>query len=190
MRHGYVYSITNLITDKVYVGQTIDTIEGRWNRHVRQARNGSNWYIHRAIRKYGISNFAIEILWLGPVGQLNRQEMCFIKLWHSNETQLGYNLTAGGGGSRGFKHTSQAKRKMRGKRKPLSVEHRRRISDALKNKPRKSLSKRHRSNISRALKARNIHPPSQTGVRPSAKTRDRMSASQLVAWKRRKSIDG
>ena len=52
-----VYKITNLINDRIYIGQTSLTIEARWYYH---ARYDSCDYLHNAVRKYGPDNFKIE----------------------------------------------------------------------------------------------------------------------------------
>lgn len=57
---GYIYKITNNINSKVYIGQTIGTIEKRFNEHKRAAIKGCHYALHRAIKKYGIDNFSVE----------------------------------------------------------------------------------------------------------------------------------
>ena len=53
-----IYKIENLLNGKSYIGQSIE-IEHRLAKH-KCAKD--NFYIHRAIRKYGINNFSFEIL--------------------------------------------------------------------------------------------------------------------------------
>ena len=53
-----IYKIENLLTHKIYVGQSIH-IETRWQEHCRPS---SDSVISRAIRKYGKENFSFEIL--------------------------------------------------------------------------------------------------------------------------------
>lgn len=57
-----IYKITNNINDKIYVGQTIRSLEKRKSRHLNDARYGSKNPIHRAIRKYGVENFVFETI--------------------------------------------------------------------------------------------------------------------------------
>ena len=33
---GYIYIITNIISNKSYIGQTIISLEKRWNGHVKK----------------------------------------------------------------------------------------------------------------------------------------------------------
>lgn len=62
---NYIYCFTNLINDKKYVGQT-NNITRRINEHKSNALNvksvNYNTVFHKAIRKYGIDNFKIDIL--------------------------------------------------------------------------------------------------------------------------------
>ena len=62
---GYIYKITCLINNKVYIGQTIRTIEDRWIKHQRESIGGKyqlDTKFARALRKYGVDNFKIELL--------------------------------------------------------------------------------------------------------------------------------
>lgn len=53
-----IYQVTNIINNKIYIGQSID-IERRWNQH----KYGKGSIILRnAISKYGMDNFKFEIL--------------------------------------------------------------------------------------------------------------------------------
>ena len=60
MRTGLIYKFTNKINNKVYIGQTTQTIEQRTNKHLSQLDD--NTYFHRALKKYGINNFDIEVI--------------------------------------------------------------------------------------------------------------------------------
>lgn len=58
-----VYAITNTITDRVYVGSSID-IEGRWRLHRAQLRSGNHpsLAIRRDCAEYGSEAFTFEVL--------------------------------------------------------------------------------------------------------------------------------
>lgn len=58
----YVYKITNSINDKVYIGITTRTVQGRWMEHVSRSRYPNEYKsaIHSAIRKYGQDSFKVE----------------------------------------------------------------------------------------------------------------------------------
>lgn len=61
MMYGFVYQITNLINNKVYIGQTTRSIEQRWVEHSVYSSK-SKAPLHRAIRKYGVDNFSVTLL--------------------------------------------------------------------------------------------------------------------------------
>lgn len=93
---GYIYIITNSINSKVYVGQTIRTLEDRFREHCRtKCSDGeSNMLIKRAIKKYGKENFKIFELEKCDVSKLNERENYYI--WVYNSYSNGYNSTKGG----------------------------------------------------------------------------------------------
>ena len=57
---GYIYKITNLVNDKIYIGRTGNSVKTRLNAHIRRARFGDSTFLYRAIRKYGEKKFIIE----------------------------------------------------------------------------------------------------------------------------------
>ena len=61
---GKIYIITNDINDKVYIGQTIQTLKKRFNGHCCYSKSdrSSSMYIKRAIHKYGKDKFHISLL--------------------------------------------------------------------------------------------------------------------------------
>ena len=101
--YGYIYKITNLINQKIYVGQKKASafVENYW---------GSGKLIKAAISKYGKENFDREILeWCASKQELDAREIFWISELKSRE--FGYNLTAGGGGAADFKHSEESIRK-------------------------------------------------------------------------------
>lgn len=122
MQH-YVYKITNLKNKKVYIGKTSNSNPiNRWARHLYNARNkttASYQYqaLHKAITKYGEDNFTFEIIeQCETEDQSLLQEQFWIKQYDSFGKN-GYNLTAGGEGSSGFKHSAETIQKMSAMRK-------------------------------------------------------------------------
>lgn len=121
---GCIYLITNLINDRQYVGQdqTGDPVNHRWKQHKTAALTGKSEYpLHRALRKAHKNDkcwkgFKFEIIWRGPISLLHEKETYYIKKLHTfNRDPLGnrgYNLTKGGEGCRGYKHTKSTKRQM------------------------------------------------------------------------------
>lgn len=93
---GYIYKITNLVNNKVYIGKTERTIEARWNEHKRHIAELQRLPLYRALKKYGIDNFSIEEVEECNNLLLDEREIFWIK--HYNAYKNGYNCTEGGEG--------------------------------------------------------------------------------------------
>jgi len=93
---GYIYKISNDFNDKVYIGQTIQTVEKRWQDHLYSAIN-SDRYLYKSIRKHGVEHFKIEEIEKCANDKLNEREVYYISKFDSYNN--GYNLTPGGDGS-------------------------------------------------------------------------------------------
>lgn len=92
-----IYSITNKINGKIYIGQSID-ISHRWTVHKSHFNKGThhNVYFQRAWDKYGQDNFEFNIVEKCISSELNSKEIYWIEKHNSNNNNLGYNLTFGG----------------------------------------------------------------------------------------------
>lgn len=122
---------------KKYVGKTVWPFLKRKNCHLWHADNGSNFPIHRAIRKFG-NNIKWEIYKSGiSEEEANKLEIKLIKNLNTLGPN-GYNCTVGGDGSSGFKHSFKTRSIMslHRKGKKFSVVHKKRISKALTGKHR------------------------------------------------------
>jgi group I intron endonuclease len=110
---GSIYLITNLINGKLYVGQTIYTVELRLSKHVRAANLGNEVALCRAIRKYGAENFKIETIEVTFETELDNREIFWIKELNSLcfGGGFGYNMTTGGHGVRGRIQSEEEKKK-------------------------------------------------------------------------------
>lgn len=95
---GYVYKITNDINGKVYIGKTQNSVDKRFNEHMRASRkhNCKNRPLYSAIRKYGENHFTVETLEMCCNGILPEREKYWIRFYDSFKT--GYNATIGGDG--------------------------------------------------------------------------------------------
>ena len=108
-----VYIITNKINGKCYIGKTVKPLQFRWSCHKSLARSGNNTYLHKAMRKHGIDNFEIEpLIELTQDEELLDWEVELIGIFKSNNSSNGYNLTIGGDGITGHKHSDESKQKM------------------------------------------------------------------------------
>jgi group I intron endonuclease len=98
-----VYLILNHANNKVYIGKHRgNDAQTRWKRHIRDAKAGSIYPLHCAIRKHGSESFAIVLLssFASSEEDLNQQEIFFIAKYRATEAAYGYNLSKGGEGSR------------------------------------------------------------------------------------------
>lgn len=95
-----IYKITNLINNKMYIGQSVH-IEQRWKDHkVRAYYEDCEEYerpLYRAMRKYGLDNFSFEIIEECEIQALNEREQYWIQFYDTFKN--GYNLTFGGDSS-------------------------------------------------------------------------------------------
>ena len=93
---GFIYKITNTINSKSYIGQTIQNVKERFYQHcaTKCSKAVSNMAIHRAIKKYGKSNFTVEVIEEINSANLNDRERYWIKYYNSYNN--GYNSTKGG----------------------------------------------------------------------------------------------
>ena len=96
---AYVYKITNTINNKLYIGKTVNTIEKRFNQHKNESKTerAKNRPLYRAINKYGIENFEIEIIEECNYDILNEREIYWINYYDTYNN--GYNATLGGDGT-------------------------------------------------------------------------------------------
>lgn len=93
---GFIYKITNTINGKSYIGQIIQNVKERFYQHcaTKCSKAVSNMAIHRAIKKYGKSNFTVEVIEEIDSANLNDRERYWIKYYNSYNN--GYNSTKGG----------------------------------------------------------------------------------------------
>ena len=93
---GFIYKITNIINGKSYIGQTIQDVKNRFYQHCATKCNKAvlNMVIHKSIKKYGKSNFTIEVIEEIDSTNLNDREKYWIRYYDSYNN--GYNSTKGG----------------------------------------------------------------------------------------------
>lgn len=91
---GSIYIIKNTVNNKVYIGQTTQTIGIRFTNHKMASRTGEDTKFYRAMRKHGEENFYPELLEQVEIENLNDREKYWIKYYDSYYN--GYNSTLGG----------------------------------------------------------------------------------------------
>lgn len=190
-----IYIIRNLITGKCYIGQTRRTLAQRFYAHKKVAgKSNACKAISDAMVKHGVDNFSIELIReCASQEEMDRLEIQLIAE-HGTFSPGGYNLTRGGGGKSGYKHSAESVEKMASSHrgKPLTEEHKRKVSASLignkyavgykhtdetklmiskmfKGIKRPPFSQSHREKIS----------ASRIGMKPSDETRRKMSEAQI-----------
>jgi group I intron endonuclease len=107
-----IYLVTNKINGLKYVGQTIGDLFDRKRQHEYSSLNGSKYYFHRALKKYGFINFNWDVIEVvHEIILLNEREMYYIDLYNTFLGD-GYNSTIGGRGVSGWKHSDESKKKI------------------------------------------------------------------------------
>ena len=102
-----IYIHRNKINNKVYIGQTSQDVNKRWN-------NGEGYKtspkFYKAIKKYGWDNFEHIILYNNlSLEEANKMEIELIKKYNSTNDKYGYNITQGG---KNFHHSEETKKKI------------------------------------------------------------------------------
>lgn len=93
-----IYKITNLVNNKIYIGQSIH-IERRFIEHKCYGgtlKKESTSILHKAINKYGWNNFKCEVIEECDQSELDDKEKYYISFYNSNDKEIGYNITEGG----------------------------------------------------------------------------------------------
>lgn len=95
---AHIYKIVNDINDKIYVGKTEGSIVERWKQHCSdyKKRECENRPLYRAMKKYGIEHFHIELI--EDTDKPEEREIYWIEQMRS--FKYGYNATLGGDGKR------------------------------------------------------------------------------------------
>lgn len=95
-----IYSITNKLNNKIYVGQS-KQIEIRWKEHINSLNNNKhhNSHLQNAWNTYGTSGFSFAIIEYCSQEELTAQEDYWIKHFSSIDRTKGYNLRDAGNGS-------------------------------------------------------------------------------------------
>ena len=98
MIKGSIYCITNMLNNKKYIGKTLDSLEKRFNEHIRDSRRErcEKRPLYDAFNKHGIENFKIELVEECSYELLSNREIYWIQKLDTYSN--GYNATLGGDG--------------------------------------------------------------------------------------------
>lgn len=110
MNSRYSIYVATSPCGKQYVGQTTDFPQ-RVGKHYSRAKAGGKYPIQNAIRKYGILKFEVVFVAFGKE-VADQTEKLFIKELNTKAPN-GYNLTDGGEGCVGYKHSQETIEKFR-----------------------------------------------------------------------------
>jgi len=95
VNYGIIYCALNTTNNKVYIGQTVKSLERRKQLHETDAKNGMNFHFQRALRKYNKNVWEWNILVVAYCEEeLNALEKYWI--WVFNSISKGYNIREGG----------------------------------------------------------------------------------------------
>lgn len=93
--HTIIYKITCIPNGKVYIGQTTNSLQRRYNSHFWS--NSGCLKLKRAIKKYGKENFIVDqIDYAHSKEEADAKEKAYISLYNSTNARCGYNITKGG----------------------------------------------------------------------------------------------
>lgn len=89
-----IYMITNLTTEKAYIGQSVDCRE-RFRQHIKSglANASTSNKLYQAMKQYGVQDFMFQILEEVPRDSLNEREAFWIDFYQTKN--YGYNSTKG-----------------------------------------------------------------------------------------------
>jgi group I intron endonuclease len=103
-----IYTITNTLNNKSYIGISSD-LKRRWREHKNPDGKCTN--LHNAIKKYGYNLFVFKHI----ADAFTWKYACEIEkeliIDFNTKAPNGYNLTLGGDGTLGFKHTAEEKQR-------------------------------------------------------------------------------
>lgn len=169
-----VYCATNSVNGKRYFGITSLRLKKRWGKHRQAARSTHPRRslcsaLHSAIRKYGIDAFVVTVVHEG----VDWAEACALEksliAQHGTRAPNGYNLTDGGDGCVGMRHSDATKKKLSRYRRKHTDETRKAMSDMVRE--RMALPE-NRERIRQAL----------TGRKRSEEARTRDSVAAKARW--------
>ena len=199
-----IYKITNIINDKMYVGFTSQTIEKRFNQHKSKSKSDNLDKLHKAIKKYGVDNFKIELISEHQTmnDALDNEKKLISEL---DLTKNGYNLSSGGEWSpnekiklRGRTFTEEHRGNIsknhadiRGDKNPMfgkkhSLESRQKISNKLKGK---SKSTEARENMSKAALNRSTEHKLKIGATKKGKPRSEETKRKISESLKKRALE-
>lgn len=117
--YGYIYKTTNLINNKIYIGQK------KASKFLGNKYLGSGKRLAEAVDKYGKDNFKVEMIEEAlNEKDIDKKEMYWISYYKSTDMAIGYNICEGGRVNRACKGDNNPSRRA-DVRKKISETHKR-----------------------------------------------------------------
>jgi group I intron endonuclease len=118
-RKYQAYFIRCTESPKIYVGITVNTLDRRFASHKSNARSGSDIALYKAMRKYGIDKFYIELASTTESWEelLELEKALIAKLGSLCSAGGGWNVTGGGEGVFLLRHSTETRAKMSASKK-------------------------------------------------------------------------
>lgn len=109
-----VYTITNLINNKIYVGSTLISFKQRWAQHVSSLKYNkhNNRYLQSSWNKHGEKNFKFEVLEEYSLEIIIDMENYWINMLNTRNPEFGYNLNSPKVGNYGIKFSKEIRERM------------------------------------------------------------------------------
>ena len=205
-----VYKVLNKENDMSYIGQTTKSLENRKKVHEIKT-NHTDFYFHRALKKYGLEHFSWEIIKKCKTKvELDYWEKRFIEKLKTKAPN-GYNMTSGGEGNpnRIVRDETRLKLRIINTGKHHSEETRKKLREARKRNPNpnkgRKFSKEWRENLSKAHEGQDLshlsshqfkkgNVPWSKGKKLNEAQKARLNMEGLklgnkARWNKRKSMD-
>ena len=112
-RPAIVYLARNVKNGNCYVGVTRTTLDARKNKHLGDAKRGTRGRFYNAIRKHGEENFEWSVITECP----SYYEALAEEVSQIASRKPAYNVTRGGEGALGYRHTKEELRRMSERRR-------------------------------------------------------------------------
>lgn len=127
MKNTGIYTITNVINNKIYIGSSSYNVDRRLIVHKRLLRQGKheNSYLQASYDKYGVENFKFEVLELCEKNKCIEREQYWMDFYKSYKRDIGFNINEKANSRLNSKHSEETKQKMREAKlgKKLTEEH-------------------------------------------------------------------
>lgn len=147
-----VYGLFCTDSGKVYVGQSVHMYH-RFTDHIKKLRRGTHTsrHLQSAFSKYGEAAFEFRVLEEVPEDMLGAREKSWIRYFCATDRRFGYNTTEGGDAPR---HSPEALKIMSEKSKARGGPPRKAVEMAAELHRGKPLSEEHRTKISLSLRGK------------------------------------